>query len=95
MLTIEDLKNDTYYLLQLQEQAPIQLVSVILRTRQTLLLRSYLPVVEDFLKSKSDPIYKLIEELDEETSKEFESIYLEEEDKAEEEMFEFEEDQED
>jgi len=93
MFSVEDLKADTYYLIQLQETSPIQLVSVLFQSREAVLLRSYIPFNEDFFKSKSDIIYKLVEEFDDETAATFESVYHEQEEE-EEELFEFEEDEE-
>jgi hypothetical protein len=75
MASFGELKPDTYYLIQVDTESDIELVSVILQTRQTVLLRSYLPQSEDFFKQQDEPVFKLIEELDEETAQRFESIY--------------------
>jgi hypothetical protein len=43
MASFGDLKPNTYYLIQVDEESDIELVSVILETKETVLLRSYLP----------------------------------------------------
>jgi hypothetical protein len=70
-----ELKPDTYYLIQVDEESDIELVSVIMLTKETVLLRSYLPQAEDFFRYQDEPIYKLIEEVDEETAQRIESLY--------------------
>jgi len=75
MASFGELKPDTYYLIQVDAESDIELVSVLLQTKETLLLRSYLPQSEDFFKYQDEPIYKLIEELDAETAQAFESLY--------------------
>jgi hypothetical protein len=75
MASFGELKPDTYYLIQVDTESDIELVSVILQTKETVLLRSYLPQSEDFFKHQDEPVFKLIEELDEETAQRFESIY--------------------
>jgi hypothetical protein len=95
MHSLEDLKTDTYYLVRLEADGPVQLVSVLMETKETVLLRSYIPSNEDFFVTKDLQIFQLIEELDEEKAEEFENIYAEEEeDEEKEELFEFEEDDE-
>jgi len=75
MASFGELKPDTYYLLQVDAESDIELVSVILETKETVLLRSYLPQAEDFFKYQDEPVYKLIEEVDEETAQRIESLY--------------------
>jgi len=75
MASFGELKPDTYYLIQIDAESDIELVSVIFQTRETVLLRSYLPQSEDFFKYQDEPVFKLIEELDEETAQKFESLY--------------------
>ena len=75
MASFGELKPDTYYLLQVDADSDIELVSVILETKETVLLRSYLPQAEDFFKYQDEPIFKLIEEVDEETAQRIESLY--------------------
>jgi len=75
MASFGELKPDTYYLVQIDAESDIELVSVIFQTRETVLLRSYLPQSEDFFKYQDEPVFKLIEELDEETAQKFESLY--------------------
>jgi hypothetical protein len=77
MASFGELKPNTYYLIQIDEESDIELVSVILETKETVLLRSYLPETEDFFKYQDDPIYKLVEEVDEDTAAQFESLYRE------------------
>jgi hypothetical protein len=89
MPSFRDLTSDSYYLLLIDEGSEVTLVSVILQTRHALLLRSYMPHNKDFFRLKDEAIYKLIEELDEAKAREFEALYREEE-KLEEELFEFE-----
>ena len=93
MHRIEDLNEDTYYLIRLSEDTPIQIVSLLLETKETYLLRSYIPSNEDFFLPKNTSIHEVIEELDETTALSFEKLYAEEEE-DEEELFEFEEDDE-
>lgn len=75
MASFGELKPDTYYLLQVDAESDIELVSVILETKETILLRSYLPQAEDFFKYQDEPIFKLIEEVDEDTAQRIESLY--------------------
>jgi len=75
MASFGELKLDTYYLIQVDADSDIELVSVILHTKETVLLRSYLPQAEDFFKYHDEPIFKLVEEVDEETAQQLESLY--------------------
>jgi hypothetical protein len=75
MASFGELKPDTYYLIQVDAESDIELVSVIFQTQETVLLRSYLPQSEDFFKFQDEPIFRLIEEIDEETAQKFESLY--------------------
>jgi len=77
MPTFGELNPDTYYLIQVDAESDIELVSVILQTKEAVLLRSYLPQTEDFFRYLDEPIFKLIEELDEETAERFNSLYQE------------------
>jgi hypothetical protein len=77
MASFGELKPDTYYLIQVDAESDIELVSVIFQTQETVLLRSYLPQSEDFFKFQDESIFRLIEEFDEETALKFESIYQE------------------
>jgi len=89
-----DLKPDTYYLIQVDDESDIELVSVLLSTKETVLLRSYLPQPEDFFQYKDEIVYKLVEELDQETAEKFQQLYAEEATEEQQEYFEFEEDEE-
>jgi hypothetical protein len=91
MASFGELKPNTYYLIQVDEESDIELVSVILETKETVLLRSYLPETEDFFKYQEEAIYKLVEEVDADTAAQFESLY---EQATEEEFSEFGEDEE-
>ena len=93
MASFGELKISTYYLIQVDAESDIELVSVILQTKETVLLRSYLPQQEDFFKYHDEPVFKLIEELDEATAQQFESLYAQPAEQ-EEEYFEYEEDEE-
>ncbi len=75
MASFGELKLNTYYLIQVDAESDIELVSVILQTKETVLLRSYLPQAEDFFKYLDEPIFKLVEEVDEETAELLESLY--------------------
>ncbi|HWK03093.1 MAG TPA: hypothetical protein VNS58_05655 [Puia sp.] len=75
MATYGELNPDTYYLIQVDAESDIEMVSVILQTKETVLLRSFLPQTEDFFKYLDEPIFKLIEELDEETAERFVNLY--------------------
>jgi hypothetical protein len=75
MASFGELKLNTYYLIQVDADSDIELVSVILHTKETVLLRSYLPEAEDFFKYQDEPIFKLVEEVDEETALQLESLY--------------------
>jgi hypothetical protein len=90
MASFGELKPNTYYLIQVDEESDIELVSVILETKETVLLRSYLPQTEDFFKHQEETIFKLIEEVDDETAAQFESLYQQ----TTEEVTEYEEDEE-
>ena len=91
MSTFGDLKPDTYYLIQIDDESDIELVSVLMSTRETVLLRSYLPQAEDFFQYKDEMIYKLVEEFDQDTAERFQALYQEEAREEQEEYFEFEE----
>lgn len=75
MASFGELKLDTYYLIQVDADSDIELVSVILHTKETVLLRSYLPQAEDFFKYHDEPVFRLVEEVDEETAQQLESLY--------------------
>jgi hypothetical protein len=75
MASFGELKPNTYYLIQVDGESDIELVSVILKTKETVLLRSYLPQTEDFFKYQEETIFKLVEEVDEDTAAQFESLY--------------------
>lgn len=75
MSTYGELNLDTYYLIQVDAESDIELVSVILQTRETVLLRSYLPQPEDFFRYLDEPVFKLIEELDEETGERINAFF--------------------
>ncbi|MDR3717015.1 MAG: hypothetical protein P4L51_29745 [Puia sp.] len=94
MLTYGELKQGAYYLIQTDAESDIELVTVLMGTRETVLLRSYLPSTEDFFRFGAEAIYKLIEELDAETAGKFESLYGQADPEAEEELFEYEDDEE-
>jgi hypothetical protein len=93
MPSFGDLKPDIYYLIQIDDESDIELVSVLLSTKETVLLRSYLPEAEDFFQYKDEMIFKLVEEFDQETAEKFQSLY-QEETTQEQEYFEYEEDEE-
>ena len=92
MASFGELKPNTYYLIQVDAESDIELVSVIFHTKETVLLRSYLPQQEDFFKYHDEQVFKLIEELDEATAQQFESLYAQTEEH--EELFEYEDDEE-
>ena len=94
MSTFGDLKPDTYYLIQVDDESDIELVSVLMSTKETVLLRSYLPQAEDFFQYKDEMVYKLVEEFDQETAEQFQALYQEEVQEEQQEYFEFEEDEE-
>jgi hypothetical protein len=75
MATYGELNPDIYYLIQVDTDSDIELVSVLFQTKETVLLRSYLPQAEDFFRFLDEPIFKLIEELDEETAEKFANLY--------------------
>jgi len=75
MASFAELKLNTYYLIQVDAESDIELVSVILQTKETVLLRSYLPQPEDFFKYQDEAIFKLVEEVDEETAEMLENLY--------------------
>jgi hypothetical protein len=92
MPSFGDLKPSVYYLIQVDAESDIELVSIILQTKETVLLRSFLPESEDFFQFNDAPIYKLIEEFDQDTAEKFEQLY---EQKEAQEYYEFEEGDED
>ncbi|HXB07065.1 MAG TPA: hypothetical protein VNW04_08115 [Puia sp.] len=75
MASFGELELSTYYLIQVDADSDIELVSVILQTKETVLLRSYLPQAEDFFKYRDEPVFKLVEEVDEETAAQLEGLY--------------------
>ena len=92
MASFGELKLNTYYLIQVDTDSDIELVSVILHTKETVLLRSYLPQAEDFFKYQDEPVFKLVEEIDEATAQQLESLYQQQ--TVEEEYTEYEEEEE-
>jgi hypothetical protein len=94
MSTFGDLKPNTYYLIQVDDESDIELVSVLMDTKETVLLRSYLPQAEDFFQYKDEMVYKLVEEFDQDTAERFQALYQEETQEEQQEYFEFEEDEE-
>ena len=94
MSTFGDLKPNTYYLIQVDDESDIELVSVLMFTNETVLLRSYLPQTEDFFQHREETVYKLVEEFDQETAEQFQALYQEESQEQQQEFFEFEEDEE-
>ena len=91
MASFGELKPNTYYLIQVDEESDIELVSVILQTKATILLRSYLPQTEDFFQHRDDQLFRLVEEIDEDLAAQFESLYQQ---PAEEQLTEYEESEE-
>jgi hypothetical protein len=75
MASFGELKPNTYYLVQVDSDSDIELISVILHTKETVLLRSFLPQAEDFFKYQDEIIFKLVEEVDQETAHQLESLY--------------------
>jgi hypothetical protein len=75
MASFGELKPNTYYLIQVDAESDIEIVSVILLTKKTVLLRSFIPQAEDFFKYQDESIFKLVEEVDEETGRQLESLY--------------------
>jgi len=70
-----ELALNAYYLIQVDAESDIEVVSVILQTKEAVLLRSYLPQTEDFFRFRDEPVFRLIEELDPATAAQFESLY--------------------
>ena len=75
MASFGELKLNTYYLIQVDAESDIELISVILQTKEAVLLRSYLPQTEDFFKYHDEPVFKLIEEVGEEVAEQLEALY--------------------
>jgi hypothetical protein len=94
MPTFGDLKPNTYYLIQVDDESDIELVSVLMDTKETVLLRSYLPQAEDFFQYKDETVYNLVEEFDQDTAERFQALYQEDAPEEQQEYFEFEEDEE-
>ncbi len=87
-----ELQPGAYYLIQADAESDIELVSVLMQTKETVLLRSWLPATEDFFCYGGETIYKLIEELGPEMVVKFEGLYGE---AGQEEFFTYDEDEED
>lgn len=77
MPSFGELKPNVYYLIQVDDDSDIELISVLMHTKETVLLRSYLPETEDFFQFSDEPVHRLIEELDAETAAQFETLYAE------------------
>jgi hypothetical protein len=75
MPSFGELQPNIYYLIQVDAESDIELVSIILQTKETVLLRSFLPESEDFFQFNDAPIYRLIEEFDQDTAEKFEQLY--------------------
>jgi hypothetical protein len=73
--TYGELNFGQYYLLQVDAESDIEVVSVLLQTKETVLLRSWIPQAEDFFKYSDEPIFKMVEQMDAETATQFEAIY--------------------
>jgi len=77
MPTFGELKPDTYYLIRESADTDIEIVSVVMHTDLAVLLRSYLPSTEDYLKLKTDDLLEIVETLDSAQAELFETIYAE------------------
>ncbi len=77
-MSYSDLQEGVYYLIKSGDEDLIELVSVLMQTNSTVLLRSYLPEQEDFFVLKTGDI-QIIEELDEAVAEQFFNVYEEEE----------------
>ena len=75
MPSFGELAPGSYYLIQVDAESDIELVTVLLQTKETVLLRSFLPEQEDFFRFNDEPVFRLIEEFDEETVEKFEGLY--------------------
>ncbi len=91
MASFQDLQTGTYYLIQTEPVGEPELISVLMQTQKAVLLRKHIPAGDDFFKLKSDSIYQVIEELDDQLAAEFEGIYETPPAEEAEEYFEFEE----
>lgn len=92
MSSFGELKPNTYYLIRIDADSDIELVSVLLQTKETVLLRSYLPQAEDFFQPRNEQVFSVIEELDQETAEKYEALYAETE-TEEQEYFEYDEEE--
>ncbi len=79
MPSFGELKPNIYYLIQVDAESDIELVSIILQTKETVLLRSFLPESEDFFQFNDAPIYRLVEEFDQDIAERFEQLYAQKE----------------
>ena len=77
-----ELALNAYYLIQVDAESDIEVVSVILQTKEAVLLRSYLPQTEDFFRYRDEPVFRLVEELDPATAAQFESLYAQPEEEG-------------
>ena len=77
-MTFSDLETGKYYLIRTDEESDIELVTVLMHTAACVLLRSFLPELQDFFIEKEDEVFSVIEEVDEFTIEAFNKIYEEE-----------------
>jgi hypothetical protein len=75
----EELLPETYYLIAEERGADPRMVSVLLYSEKSVLLRSYVGGAEDYFKLKAEEFSEIIEELDGDFVAGFESLYREEE----------------
>jgi len=75
MPTFSDLSRSKSYLIRIDADSDVEFINVLMQTEKCLLVRSFLPETEDFFVLKEDVISEIIEELDDLTVEEFNSVY--------------------
>jgi len=79
MSTYSDLDIDTFYLVRLNEGAEIMLIQPLMETDKCMLLWSETDDEEiTFWKEKTDEIFKVVDELDEEQAEQYASLFEDE-----------------
>ena len=75
MYSYELLEPGCYYLIQEEENAPVTLIKVALESDYCMFVSVYGETESVEWKRKSDPIYDIVELLSEQTVKQWESLY--------------------
>ena len=74
------LEKGCYYLIQVKEQSPVVMIRIMLESDHCMFISKYVETEVTEWKRKTDPIFEIIELLDDQAVKEWESSYYNNED---------------